>query len=85
MSEEKVKDLEKEVEHVEVADKFKADSHRLSSPAGDAAGPFVDKVFTMLDEWLQAKLPAGIAKTVLIAQLSYIHALVKAAVIHALS
>lgn len=77
MTEEKLHELEKKNEDVEVSPTF-------ASPAGDAATAFLDKQFTLIEEWVKLKLKDGITKTILLSQLEFIYQVVRAAVVRAL-
>lgn len=82
MSEDRLKEIEGLFASVEV-DKGKL-SAPLESPAGDAAVEFLDKQFTILNEWLSLKLKDGLVKTIVISQVNYLYAAIRAAVVYAL-
>lgn len=81
----KLAELEKRYEDVKVSQTFKGEPSKVGSPAGDAALEFLDKHFTVLEEWLTEKLREGFIKTLILRQLPYLYMLIRSAVEKALT
>jgi hypothetical protein len=77
--------LEKRYEDVKVSPSFKGETHGLSSLAGDKALEFIDKNFTVLEDYLKIVLKDGLVKTLILRQLPYFYLLLRSAVEKALS
>lgn len=81
MSEDRIKALETGFDSLPVE---VSEHHGVGSPAGDVATQYLQKAEAAIQEYLKLKLKDGLTKTVLLAQLSYIFAIINTAVEHAL-
>ena len=84
-NESRLQEIENSLANVQVSSELTQGSHGFGSPAGDIALPYLDKAFSQLNEYLTLKLPDGIAKTLVLAQIKYLYLLVRTAAQHALT